>query len=194
MAARAARLWRRAVAPPERPALTAGPVSLVPVAEDHFEGWADAAASCEAYLRRWQPTWPDDHLGRQSYERRLAIYERDWRRGTGEAYHVIVEDRIEGMLRLSSIQRGAAQSCDVGYWIAKRASGRGYATAALSVASDHALRDLDLSRIEATCAVGNEASLRVLTKAGFAFEGIARAYLALDGVRQDHHRLARIAD
>ena len=167
-------------------------MDLVPVRTDHYEAWAEVAASCEAYLRRWQPTWPDGHLSRESYERRLALYDRDWARGTGAAFHVFDSDALVGMLRLSGVQRGAARSCDVGYWIGESAAGRGYATAALTAACDHAFGALGLVRVEAACAVGNEASLAVLTRCGFAFEGIARSYLELDGVRCDHHRLARL--
>ena len=167
-------------------------MDLVPVRTDHYEAWAEVAASCEAYLRRWQPTWPDGHLSRESYERRLALYDRDWARGTGAAFHVFDSDALVDMLRLSGVQRGAARSCEVGYWIGESAAGRGYATAALTAACDHAFGALGLVRVEAACAVGNEASLAVLTRCGFAFEGIARSYLELDGVRCDHHRLARL--
>ena len=191
-------LWRRAaplMGPPgsDGPILAAGGVDLVPVAADHYAAWAEAVGSCEAYLRRWQPTWPEGHLGEDSYARRLAIYERDRARGTGVAWHLFADDALVGMLRLSGIERGAAQSGSVGYWVAERASGRGHATAALAAACDYGLGTLALARIEAACAVGNEASLGVLTRCGFGFEGIARGYMELDGARRDHHRLARLA-
>ena len=189
----AARFLRRAVPPPEPPSLVAGAVTLTPVAADHYAAWREAAAACEGYLRRWQPTWPEGHLGRDSYERRLAIYERDRTRGTGAAWHLFVGEALVGMLRLSGVQRGAARSCEVGYWVAERARGRGHAKAALTAACEHAFGPMDLLRVEAACAVGNEASLAVLRRCGFAFEGIARSYLELDGVRRDHHRLAKLA-
>ena len=188
-----ASLWRRVAPPPDAPTLTAGAVDLVPVAAEHYAAWAEAARSCEGYLRRWQPTWPDGHLSEDSYRRRLALYERDLARGTGVAWHLFVGGALVGMLRLSSVQRGAAMSCEVGYWVAERAAGRGHATAALEAACGHAFGTLDLLRVEAACAVGNEASLAVLSRCSFAFEGIARSYLELDGVRRDHHRLARSA-
>ena len=198
MTSRAARflpgLLSRAVPPTERPVLTAGAVDLVPITSGHYAAYAEAASSCEAYLRRWQPTWPENHLSRESYERRLALYERDWARGTGAAYHLFADGALVGMLRLSGAQRGAARSCEVGYWVAERAAGRGYATAAVRAARDHAWDAMDLLRVEAACAVGNEASLAVLSRCGFVFEGIARRYLELDGVRRDHHRLAAIRD
>ena len=187
-----ARLSRRALPAPDRPVLAAGPVDLVPCAPEHYTAYHEAAASCEAYLRRWQPTWPDGHLSEASYRRRLALYERDWARGTGRAYHLFAGDTLVGMLRVSGVQRGAARSCEVGYWVAEGASNRGYAKAALRAACEGAEAD-GLVRVTAACAVGNAASLAVLSACGFAFEGVARSYLEVNGLRRDHHLLAWLA-
>ena len=51
---------------------------------------------------------------------------------------------------------------------------------------------LAIERLEAVAAIDNTASRRVLEKCGFAFEGIARGYLILSGVRVDHARYARL--
>ena len=189
-----ARAWRRAAPPPEPTVLTAGSLDLVPTAPGHYEAWRETVLSCEAYLRAWQPTWPGDHLTRVAYDRRQALYERDRRRGTGAAFHLFEGGGLVGMIRLSSVQRGAAQSGEVGYWVAERARGRGVATAALEAVCSHAFGTLRLHRVEAACATRNAASLRVLAKARFEREGVARSYLELDGVRRDHVRLARLAD
>ncbi|HYI25322.1 MAG TPA: GNAT family protein, partial [Thermomicrobiales bacterium] len=47
---------------------------------------------------------------------------------------------------------------------------------------------LDLGRLEAVAAVDNLASRRVLAKAGFIEEGIARGLLVIGGERVDHVR------
>ena len=78
----------------------------------------------------------------------------------------------------------------VGYTIGERFRGRGFATAAVRALLPFAFEDSDLERVEAIAAVANTASRRVLERADFRCEGIARALLAIDGVRVDHARYA----
>ena len=47
-------------------------------------------------------------------------------------------------------------------------------------------RALNLHRIEAACIPGNVPSIRVLEKCGFTREGLARRYLCINGIWQDH--------
>ncbi len=46
--------------------------------------------------------------------------------------------------------------------------------------------ELNLHRIEAACIPSNTPSIRVLEKCGFSREGLARRYLCINGVWQDH--------
>jgi RimJ/RimL family protein N-acetyltransferase len=83
----------------------------------------------------------------------------------------------------------------LGYSIHPDYHGKGLATAAVRAALPLALAPggLALERLEAVAAVENIASRRVLEKSGFTFEGIARGYLILSGVRVDHARYARLS-
>lgn len=78
----------------------------------------------------------------------------------------------------------------IGYTVMEAFQGRGVATAAIcqvvALAFDPAVLDLD--RLEAVAAVENTGSRRVLTRAGFREEGIAKGLLVIDGVRVDHVR------
>lgn len=82
----------------------------------------------------------------------------------------------------------------LGYSIHPDHHGRGLATAAVRAALPPVFdpAGLALERLEAVAAVENTASRRVLEKCGFTFEGIARGYLILSGVRVDHARYARL--
>jgi ribosomal-protein-alanine N-acetyltransferase len=51
-----------------------------------------------------------------------------------------------------------------------------------------------LHRIEANIIPRNAASLRVAEKAGFLPEGIARKYLKIHGVWEDHVHMVRMND
>src|ERR1700709_777952 len=46
--------------------------------------------------------------------------------------------------------------------------------------------ELNLHRVEAACIPSNAPSIRVLQKCGFSREGLARRYLCINGVWQDH--------
>lgn len=111
---------------------------------------------------------------------------------TGEAQWVIVaggQDVGWVGLEVTSRKHGIGS---VGYTIAAEFRGYGYATAGVRALLPLAFpRDrANLFRLEAVAAAENLASRRVLTKAGFTEEGIARAYLVIGGVRVDHVRFA----
>jgi ribosomal-protein-alanine N-acetyltransferase len=80
----------------------------------------------------------------------------------------------------------------LGYTIGERFRRRGLATAAVRAVFPlvFAPTMLDLYRLEAVAAVANTASRRVLERTGLRYEGTARAYLVIDGVRVDHARYA----
>ena len=90
-------------------------------------------------------------------------------------------------LDVTSREHGIAA---VGYTIGEEFRGRGLATWAVRqvIALAFDPNGLDLQRLEAVAAVDNLASRRVLAKAGFVEEGIARGLLVIDGVRVDHAR------
>ncbi len=51
-----------------------------------------------------------------------------------------------------------------------------------------------MHRLEAACMPGNGPSLRVLEKAGFRREGVARRYLKINGTWEDHVLLALLLE
>ncbi|MGH2558459.1 MAG: GNAT family N-acetyltransferase [Thermomicrobiales bacterium] len=83
-------------------------------------------------------------------------------------------------------------TASLGYTIAESHRGRGYATAAVRAVLPFVfgVDKLSLFRLEAVAAIDNMASRRVLERCGFQLEGIARAYLLIDGLRVDHARYA----
>ncbi len=75
----------------------------------------------------------------------------------------------------------------VGYWVLKRAGGRGLATRAVALLVHWALVDAGMTRVEALIEPENIPSQRVVEHAGFRREGHLRAYLDLEltGHRSD---------
>ncbi|WP_163508866.1 GNAT family N-acetyltransferase [Fodinicola acaciae] len=95
-------------------------------------------------------------------------------------------------VRLQSAVLGIA---GLGYMIHPAYRGRGLATRAARLAADWALSLPAVSRVEVSAVVGNAASLRVIEKAGFRYEGVLRGYLPNpDGPRWDVGQSARVRD
>lgn len=95
-------------------------------------------------------------------------------------------ERIIGDLAFSNIVRGAFQSCHLGYKVDRSEINKGYMTEALRRAIGFAFDELKLHRVEANIMPRNTRSLRVVEKLGFAGEGLARKYLKINGVWEDH--------
>jgi ribosomal-protein-alanine N-acetyltransferase len=70
-------------------------------------------------------------------------------------------------------------------WIVPAERGRGVATDAVRLLAAWALRDLGYPRLELYHFVGNDASGRVATKAGFRREGVLRLYAEMRGEPRD---------
>lgn len=60
---------------------------------------------------------------------------------------------------------------DVGYWIAEKQWGKGYATEALKILTELAFGKFKIDRIQAFVFDGNIASGKVLEKCGYEYEG-----------------------
>ena len=161
-----------------------------------YAAWAELRASSRAELEPYEPAWTRDELSRTTYRHRLKHYSREAAQDFGYAYFIFDagDARLIGAITLSNVRRGVAQAASVGYWMGTPDSGRGVMTEALLLLAPYAYRTLRLHRLEAGCVPDNRASVRVLEKSGFRQEGLARHYLRIRGVWQDHLLFARLAD
>ena len=99
-------------------------------------------------------------------------------------------DELIGNIALSHISRGPAQNCMIGYTLDKAQNGKGYMTAAVKLTVAYGFQTLKLHRIEAGVMPHNLPSIKVLEKAGFHKEGIAKENVQINGKWQDHLILA----
>ncbi|MGV3464988.1 MAG: GNAT family N-acetyltransferase [Heyndrickxia sp.] len=101
-------------------------------------------------------------------------------------------DELIGTIGLFRILRDPLQSAIIGYSLSKNHNGKGYATEAVKLVVDYAFSTLKLHRIEAGVMPHNIGSIRVLEKAGFDKEGIAKSNVKINGKWEDHQVLAII--
>jgi ribosomal-protein-alanine N-acetyltransferase len=153
-----------------------------------FEQWAKLRRDSQAFLAPWEPEWSRDHLSSRAFRNRVVWAERAIRQG--EAYPLFLfrqkDGQVIGGITLSNVRRQPAQAATLGYWVGEAYAMQGYMTEALTVVQDHAFRTLDLSRLEAGCLADNIASRRLLERCGFKYEGVAQAFLQIDGQWRDH--------
>lgn len=102
--------------------------------------------------------------------------------------------QLIGEVILSEVVRYNLQSCWIGYFLDKDFNGKGYMTEAVQLVVSYAFTELELHRIEAGVMPHNTGSMKVLLKAGFTKEGIARKNVNINGHWEDHQTLAIIKD
>lgn len=161
-----------------------------------YAAWAELRAMSRAHLTPWEPQWAADELSRAAYKVRLRYYAREAREDLGYAFFVLRSDdsRMVGGVTLSNVRRGVSQSASLGYWMGLPHVRRGHMKAAVAAIVAHGFEALRLHRVEAACLPSNEGSIRVLEANGFIREGLARRYLKINGVWQDHLLYARAID
>jgi ribosomal-protein-alanine N-acetyltransferase len=153
-----------------------------------YSAWAELRAQSREFLAPWEPLWATDELSRASFRRRVRHYLRDLREDVGYALFIfaVSTGALVGGLTLCNVRRGVTQSCTLGYWIGAQYANQGYMTAAVRAVVPFVFDSLELHRLEAACLPTNTASIRLLEKTGFKREGLARRYLRINGVWQDH--------
>jgi len=93
---------------------------------------------------------------------------------------------LVGRVAFGGVHRGAFQNAYLGYWIDAEHQSRGLMTEAVLAATSFAFASAKLHRVQAAVVPGNRASQRVLEKAGYRQEGLARRYLCIAGAWDDH--------
>ena len=161
-----------------------------------YSAWAELRAASRQHLTAWEPQWARDELTRSAYRRRLRQYQRELRDDQGYAFLIFrrSDASLVGGLSVSNVRRGVAQAASIGYWIGAPHARHGYMSDAVKAVLPFVFGALGLHRLEAACLPHNLPSTRVLEKVGFKREGMARRYLKINGVWQDHDLFALLQD
>lgn len=170
-----------------------GVIMRAPIMSDFVE-WATLRNVSRGFLTPWEPTWPADDLTRSAYRRRIRRYAEDIRMDQSYAFFLFrkSDSALIGGLTIANVRRGVAQAGSLGYWMGAPYAGQGYMTAAVRAIVRFSFSSLRLHRLEAACIPTNTPSVRLLEKTGFRREGLARQYLCIDGIWQDHLLFARL--
>jgi len=87
-----------------------------------------------------------------------------------------------GFVQLGDVER---RSVDIGYWLGEAHWGKGIMTDVLRAVSDYIFANFDVCRIQTIVFESNPASIRVLEKAGYSYEGRQRKAVTKHGITMD---------
>ena len=153
-----------------------------------YREWAALREESRAFLAPWEPTWSADHLTRRSFTNRVYWAQRSV--ASGRALPLFLFDReartLVGAVTLDNVQRGPSQAATLGYWVGERFARQGFMSEAVVAVVHYTFTTLDLSRVTAGCLAENGASRGLLEKCGFKYEGVAQAYLQINGRWRNH--------
>ena len=183
---------------PSRSAIRRSPIEtprthLVPIEiADGPELW-DAVEGSRWHFERWLPWVPFNNAPEASIRYAEACVS-DW--DSGRAVRFAIQNRKTREL-LDVVDLDACvhlhRSSELGYWLKREATGRGLMTEAARVCVDFAFQRMSMHRIRCAAATDNSASLRVIARLDFHFEGIARQAELVGARWLDHAVFARLA-
>ena len=133
---------------------------------------------------RWTRV-PDDYDERAAEE---WVAESNRQRDRGEGLHLVIADAdgdtFLGSVGIHRIDRIEGR-CDIGYFLAPWARGRGLMTRAVRLLSAWIFEAFPVDRIEITIEPANGASRAVAERAGYELEGVLRSHTVIKGTRRD---------
>lgn len=170
-------------------------ITLHPIAEADAAELLRFETENRAFFERSMAGFGSSYYNLKTLEATIAERAEAWE--AGESYFHLIRNaagELVGRVNLFGVRRGPVQSAEVGYRVAERHGGKGYATAAVGRVLGDAFGRYGLHRLEAATSPKNVASQTVLLRNGFAFWGRARSSYRLNGVWEDTVMFERHAD
>ncbi|MBQ8148683.1 MAG: GNAT family N-acetyltransferase [Lachnospiraceae bacterium] len=99
---------------------------------------------------------------------------------------------IIGSVNVSDIRFGCMQKASFGYKFDHRFWHQGYAYEACTSCLDFIFRDYGLHRMEANIMPSNQASIRLIQRLGFSYEGTEKESAEINHRWEDLHRFAKL--
>ena len=167
------------------PTLVQGDISIRPIRLRDSRVLERELLANRSWLRKWEATNPHAPM---SFDTRASIRSllNNAREGAGLPFAIEHRGELAGQLNVSGIAYGSLSSATIGYWVAERFAGKGLTPTAVALATDHCFFSVGLHRMEICIRPENAASLRVVEKLGFRYEGLRRRYIHINGDWRDH--------
>lgn len=167
-------------------------IYVKPVEEPDADALLKLEVENRDFFQRFTGLREEDFYTRQGQLERIREAMESRKTDHGYVYVIGLRDTGEviGEIMLTEVVRSNLQSCWIGYFLDQSHNGKGYMTEAVQLVVKHAFQELQFHRIEAGVMPHNLGSIKVLLKAGFHKEGIARKNVKINGQWEDHQTLA----
>jgi ribosomal-protein-alanine N-acetyltransferase len=145
------------------------------------------------WFRPWEGTNPTGPLNldfRQSIRNMLRQLADD----SALPFVIEYEGELVGQLNVSNIVHGSVENAYIGYWMHPNFAGRGIMPIAVALATDYAFKIVGLHRVEIAIRPENLASLQIVRKLGFRYEGTKLSFIHINNDWRDHHIFALTSD
>lgn len=126
---------------------------------------------------------------------KIAVRELIEKQKMDSLYMYLLIDKcgeIVGRVNLVSVMRGNLNKAEIGYTIAKKHQGKGYATSAVKFVLDEAINKHKFHKVEAGTSFDNTGSQIVLMKNGFQITGRYNDCICQDGEWTDCIKFEKI--
>ena len=141
------------------------------------------------WLRPWEATNP--HAPNSfDVKAQLRGLLRQLSDESGMPFVIEVQGRLQGQLNVANVMYGSVSSAVLGYWVSPEIAGRGVMPTAVALVTDYLMDQVGLHRVEINIRPENLASLRVIQKLGFRYEGLKQRYIHINGDWRDHYVFA----
>ncbi|MCX8529219.1 MAG: GNAT family protein [Rhodoluna sp.] len=141
------------------------------------------------WLRPWEATNP---FGPNSFDIKAMTkgLVRQLDNQTGLPFVIEHQGQVVGQLNVANILYGSVSNAVIGYWVDPEVAGKGITPTAVALATDYLFNVVGLHRVEIDIRPENVASLRVVEKLGFRYEGLKERYIHINGAWRDHYVFA----
>ena len=133
-------------------------------------------------LRRFM-NWVDNTTAAADVNYYILTLDGFWKAGI--SYAIVVDDEMLGTVGFHHADL-RNERIEIGYWLAPSFHGQGFASRAVDLVLDAAFQYTSVNRVEAKVQPDNKASIKLLEKLGFVFEGVERGGIKFGREYRDH--------
>ncbi len=147
-------------------------------------------------FERFEPTRPKNFYTLEYQTASLKYEYNEIMKGKTLRYYIYTKEQPDiliGSINFSNFVKDPFSHTSIGYKLDKNAQGKGYAYEACYAAIPIIFSNYKVHRIEARVAPDNPASVRLLEKLHFVYEGIEYQGVQIQGVYRDHYRYGLIS-
>ena len=152
---------------------------------------ADMMTFCrknETHLAPWEPLKHEEYYTIRFWRNTILQVRQEFLEDKSMRLNIYESSskKMIGMINFTNFERGAFQSCRLGYKIDQNYEGKGMMVESLETAIHFIFKQLNFHRIEASYIPRNNRSARVLKRLGFQINGQEENYLRINGRWECH--------